>query len=157
MFRRANFFFGIINFKKHITHYSNITMKYEYCSNIPFIRFWTDFARFLIYFRNLSNSFINILAILQDFNGIFLKFFLNITVLCGYLPDQILSKTDKKVVLENCVVISTFHRFVGLWAPINQNFNFSIFFFAFLFRGLSFLNLMSQDPGKNSKNRQQNV
>ena len=28
-------------------------------------------------------SFINIVAILQDFNGIFSKYFLNITVLCG--------------------------------------------------------------------------
>ena len=44
--------------------------------------FSTDIARFLQYFRNLSNSFINILAILQDFNGIFSKHFLNLTVLC---------------------------------------------------------------------------
>ena len=64
-------------------HYSNIKMKYQYCSNIPFIMFWTDIARFLEYFWNLSNSFINILAILQDFNEIYLKYFLNITVLCG--------------------------------------------------------------------------
>ena len=68
------------------SHYKNITMKYEYCSNITFIMFWTDIARFLQNFRNLSNSFINILEILQDFNGIFLKYFLNITVLCGFLP-----------------------------------------------------------------------
>ena len=45
--------------------------------------FWTDIARFLQYFRNLSNSFINIFAILQDFNGIFSKYSFNITVLCG--------------------------------------------------------------------------
>ena len=32
-----------------------------------------------------SNSFINIFAILQDFNGIFSKYSFNITVLCGYL------------------------------------------------------------------------
>ena len=49
--------------------------------------FWADIARFLQYFRNRSNSFINILAILQDFNGIFLKYSLNITVLCGLLMD----------------------------------------------------------------------
>ena len=36
------------------------------------------------YFRNLFNSFINILAILQDFNGIFSKHSLNITVLRGF-------------------------------------------------------------------------
>ena len=64
--------------------YTNITMKYEYCSKIPFIMFWTDIARFLQYFRNLSNSFINILAILQDFNEIFFKYYLNITVLCRW-------------------------------------------------------------------------
>ena len=58
-------------------------MNYEYSSNILFIVFWTDIARFLQYFRNLSNSFINILAILQDFNRIFLKYILNIAVLCG--------------------------------------------------------------------------
>ena len=57
------------------------------CSNITFVIFWADIARFLQYFRSLSNSFINILAILQDFNGIFLKYSLNITVLCGYRYD----------------------------------------------------------------------
>ena len=45
--------------------------------------FWTDIARFLQYFKNVSNSFINIFAILQDFNGIFSKYSFNITVLCG--------------------------------------------------------------------------
>ena len=45
--------------------------------------FWTDIARFLQYFRNLSNSFINIFATLQVFNGIFSKYSFNITVLCG--------------------------------------------------------------------------
>ena len=50
-------------------------------------------CKVLQYFINLSNSFMNILAILQDFNGIFSKYFLNITVLCGsivqidYLPN----------------------------------------------------------------------
>ena len=73
------------NIRWQSAHCSNITMKYEYCSNIPFIIFWMDIARFLQYFRNLSKSFINILAILQHFNGIFLKYFLNITVLCGYI------------------------------------------------------------------------
>ena len=67
------------------SHYSNIKMKYQYCSNITFMMFWTDIARFLQNFRNLSNSFINILAVLQDFNGIFLKYYLNITVLYGFI------------------------------------------------------------------------
>ena len=44
-----------------------------------------DIARFLQYFRELFNSFINILAILQDFKGIFPKYSPNITVLCGIL------------------------------------------------------------------------
>ena len=57
--------------------------------NIPFIMFWTDIARSLQYLKNLSNSFINILAILQHFNGIFLKYFLNITVLCGTYSIQV--------------------------------------------------------------------
>ena len=47
--------------------------------------FWTDIARFLQDFRNLSNSFINIFAILQDFNGIFSKYSFTITVLRGYI------------------------------------------------------------------------
>ena len=45
--------------------------------------FWTNITRFLQYFRTLSNSFINISAILQDFNGIFSKYSFNITVLRG--------------------------------------------------------------------------
>ena len=45
--------------------------------------FWTDIARFLQYFRNLSNSFLNIFAILHGFNEIFSKYSFNITVLCG--------------------------------------------------------------------------
>ena len=48
----------------------------------------TDIARFLHYFTNFSNSFINILAILQDFSRIFLKYSLNITVLCGRLAKE---------------------------------------------------------------------
>ena len=47
---------------------------------------WTDNARFLQYFRNLSNSFIKNFAILQDFNEIFSKYSFNITVLCGKWP-----------------------------------------------------------------------
>ena len=42
-----------------------------------------DSNRELPYLRNLSNSFINMFAILQDFNKIFSKYSLNITVLCG--------------------------------------------------------------------------
>ena len=60
-------------------------MKYQYCINVIFIMFWADITRFLQYFRNLSNRFINILAILQDYNGIFSKYSLNIMVLCGQL------------------------------------------------------------------------
>ena len=52
-------------------------------------------ARFLQYFGNLFNSFINILAILQDFNGIFLKHSLNITMLCGLLISQIFYRESK--------------------------------------------------------------
>ena len=52
-------------------HYSNVTMKYLYCSNISFTMFWTDIARFLQYFRNLFDGFINIVAILQNVKGIF--------------------------------------------------------------------------------------
>ena len=84
---------------------SNITMKYEYCSNIPFMTFWTDIARFLQYFRNLSNSFINIFAILQHFNGIFLKYLLNITVLCGVIgmiiEDALLPHLNKQTQTQN--------------------------------------------------------
>ena len=47
-----------------------------------------DIARFLQYFKNLSSSFINILATLKDFNEIFLIYCLNITVLCGYETDR---------------------------------------------------------------------
>ena len=57
--------------------------QFSHYSNIPFTMFWTDIARFLQYFRNVSNSFINIFAILQGFNGIFSKYSFNITVLCG--------------------------------------------------------------------------
>ena len=59
---------------------------------MSFIIFRTDIARFLQYFRNLSNSFINIVAILQDFNRIFSKYSLNITVLCGWEHDEIFNK-----------------------------------------------------------------
>ena len=90
IFRTAKFIFGIIYFKKNIRMTMTILtlQKYYNCSNIPFIMFWTDTARFLQYFRNLSDSFINILAILQDFNEIFSKYCLNITVLCGYLQSH---------------------------------------------------------------------
>ena len=57
--------------------------------------FWTDIARFLQYFWNLFNSFINIFAILKDFNGIFSKYSFNITVLCGILPPVTLAYFQK--------------------------------------------------------------
>ena len=47
---------------------------------------------FLQYFKNLFNTFINILVTLQDFNGRFSKYFFNITVLLyvgGYIKFQI--------------------------------------------------------------------
>ena len=50
--------------------------------------FRTDIARFLQYFRNLSNSFINIFAILQDFNEILSKYSFNITVLFKYYIEK---------------------------------------------------------------------
>ena len=61
-------------------------MKYQHFSNVIFMMFRAYIARSgtLRYFRNLSNSFIIILAILQDSNGIFLKYSLNITMLCGW-------------------------------------------------------------------------
>ena len=40
-------------------------------------------AKLLQYFKNISDRFRNILAILQYFQEIFLQYFLNISVLCG--------------------------------------------------------------------------
>ena len=40
-------------------------------------------ARLLQYLNNISDWFQNILAILQYFQGIFLQYFLNLSVLCG--------------------------------------------------------------------------
>ena len=57
--------------------------------------FWTDIARFLQYFRKLFNSFINIVAIFQHFNGIFSKYSLNITVLCGRFTRKMMKKVRK--------------------------------------------------------------
>ena len=37
------------------------------------------------YFNNIIDRFRNILAIFQYFQGIFLQYFLNISVLCGYI------------------------------------------------------------------------
>ena len=56
--------------------------------------FWTNIAWFLQYFRNLSNSFINISAILQDVNGIFSRYSFNITVLCRF---TLLNLTNLKI------------------------------------------------------------
>ena len=68
----------------------------EYCINIPFIMFLMDIARFLQYLRNLSDSFINNLAILQDFNETFSKYSLNITLLCGKLLRKAIGKSRRK-------------------------------------------------------------
>ena len=51
--------------------------------NIAYVIFCADIARLLQYFNNVSDRFRNILAILQYFQGIFLQYFLNISVLCG--------------------------------------------------------------------------
>ena len=86
--RSLNFIFSIIYLNKHTndcddSHITAILQWNINISNILFIMLWTDIARFLHFFRNISNSFINILAILQHFNRIFSKYSFNITVLCG--------------------------------------------------------------------------
>ena len=54
-----------------------------YFENIAYVIFCADVARLLQYFNNISDKFWNILAILQYFQGIFLKYCLNISVLYG--------------------------------------------------------------------------
>ena len=47
-----------------------------------------DIGRLSQYFNNISDSFRNILAILQYFQGIFLQYCLNISVLRGlFIPE----------------------------------------------------------------------
>ena len=93
--------------------------QFSHYSNIPFIMFWTDIARFLQYFRNLSNSFINIFAILQDFDVIFLKYSFNITVLCGYdiksLGIQNLKVSGSNPILWNITSASTTEFFFSFF------------------------------------------
>ena len=45
--------------------------------------FCAEIAKLLQYFKNISDRFRNILEILQYFQGIFLQYCLNISVLCG--------------------------------------------------------------------------
>ena len=70
--------------------------------------------RFLQYFKNLFNSFINILAILQDFNEIFSKYSLNSTVLCGYLNVTTNKLTDDLRIPFSISLISStnFYKFI---------------------------------------------
>ena len=51
--------------------------------NIAYVIFGADITRFLQYFNNISDRFRNILAVLQYFQGIFLQYCINISVLCG--------------------------------------------------------------------------
>ena len=68
--------------------------------------FWTDIARFLQYFRNFLNSFINTFAILQDFNGIFSKYSFDIMVLSGdqSMKTQNSETRNRGVSVEHCGV-----------------------------------------------------
>ena len=47
--------------------------------------FCANVVRLLQYFNNISDKFRNILAILQYLKGVFLKYFLNNSVLCREL------------------------------------------------------------------------
>ena len=58
---------------------------WEFVVTTMVIFFSADIARLLQYFNNISDRFRNILAILQYVQGILLQYFLNISVLCGYL------------------------------------------------------------------------
>ena len=58
---------------------------WQYLKNIAYILFCADITRLLQYFKNISDWFRKILATLQYFQGIFLQYFLNISVLCGIL------------------------------------------------------------------------
>ena len=52
--------------------------------NIAYVIFCADIARLLQYFNNISDRFRSILVIIQYFQGIFLQYCLNISVLCEY-------------------------------------------------------------------------
>ena len=60
-------------------------LDWQNLENIAYVIFCADIARLLQYFINLSDRFRNILANLQYFQGIFLQYCLNISVLCGTL------------------------------------------------------------------------
>ena len=73
IFRSVNFIFVYLFWKNIRTMITILTLQQyhneiSYCSKILFIMFWTDIARFLQYFWNRSDSFKNILAILQEWN-----------------------------------------------------------------------------------------
>ena len=53
--------------------------------NIAYVIFCSDVAKLLKCFNNISDRFRNILVTLQYFQGIFLQYFLNISVLCWRL------------------------------------------------------------------------
>ena len=74
--------FGIIYLKKYCLC---ICQFWQYLENITYDIFCADIAKLLQYFNNISDRFRNILAFLQYFQVIFLQYFLNISVLCGYL------------------------------------------------------------------------
>ena len=71
--------FGIIYFKNYCLY---VCQYKHHKENIAYSIFYTEITRLLQYFINTSDRFRNILSILQYFEGIFLQYFLNISVLC---------------------------------------------------------------------------
>ena len=51
-------------------------------------------------FNNISDRFRKILAILQYFQEIFLQYFLNISVLCGFYKYNFFEKPNKKITIK---------------------------------------------------------
>ena len=113
LFFRYNSCLKSFDWSWQFAHYSNITMKYECCSNIPFIMFWTDIARFLQYLRHLSNRFINILVISQHYNGIFLNISLILRCYVGSVENQKLMAVQCDRVFAISYLITLAIRFNG--------------------------------------------
>ena len=70
------------------------------------------------YFRNISNSFINIFAVLQDFNEIFSKYSFNITVLCGLHLDLLAWDKEITLALKSATLLVWEQKFTFLFIKL---------------------------------------
>ena len=82
-----------------IKHSLCIRHFWQYMKSIAYVILCAAIVGLLQYFNNISDRFLNILAIFQYFQGSFLQYVPNISLLCGSVSEIFCNHTARKILI----------------------------------------------------------